>query len=354
VIDPMHLKRSSRYAEAVYGLQDLRAASFPEPDYLIDGVLSFGSATIFTGREKSGKSLMLLYLAWCVATGTPFLGNAVREGPVLLIALEDSPTVIRSRLQRIDGGRGDYPFHYVRLDGSLEDLEFQVEHERDVQGLYDLVRELEPVLLIVDPLREAHSGRENDSDDMSPRIRPFRQLAHQTNTTVLITHHAGKMSGSFRGSTAIRAAFDDEILWVREDEETDHDIRGSLRIEGRNLPKRTIRTALDPDTFHWSLTSSVEAVSDPSVRDKIEAYLHTADEPKTAEQIATAINSPKNTVQSRISDMLNERPSSIVAIGKARKGQPRRFMPRQQGLRNVVHIDSVNDSVNRERSEGGE
>src|SRR5690606_29603093 len=155
------------------------------------------SATCFTGREKSGKSLLVLYLAWCVATGTPFLGNAVREGPVLHVALEDSPTVIRSRVQRIDHGYGDYPFYSARLDGSLEGHEFQVERGQDLEGLYDLVMDIEPVLLIIDPLRESHSGRENDSDDMSPRIRPFRQLAHQTNTTVLVTHHAGKMSGSF-------------------------------------------------------------------------------------------------------------------------------------------------------------
>lgn len=127
--------------------------------------------------------------------------------------------------------------------------------------------------MIIDPLREAHGGRENESDDMAPWLRAIRSVSHQTNTAIVVSHHAGKASGSYRGSTAIRASFDDELQFTREDSESESEIRGVLRAEGRNLQKVVEHVAFDSHTFRWTVTNAPPADTVQNMRGRILSVL---------------------------------------------------------------------------------
>jgi RecA-family ATPase len=56
-----------------------------------------------------------------------------------------------------------------------------------MERLYATVKAQDPVVVVLDPMRELHGQREDSADDMGPLLRPLRQLAHETNTAVSST-----------------------------------------------------------------------------------------------------------------------------------------------------------------------
>lgn len=326
---------------------DFMQLETPPIVYLVEGILVSGSSTLFSAREKAGKGLFLIDLAVSIANGVAFLDRAVLEGPVIYMAMEENASTIQNRIRARDKGEGGYPLYVVRLDGSVEGEDFQLDRNEDIAGLLELIEEIQPVLVIIDPLREAHSGRENESDDMAPRLRAIRAVSHQTNTAIIVSHHAGKASGSYRGSTAIRASFDDEIQFTREDTEADSDIRGVLRAEGRNLQKVVEHIAFDGSDFRWVVTNvpSVELI--PNMRSRILSVLQESDTWLDAKGISEQIPGAKlKTVQNELSRMTREKPRPFAMDSEtARKGQPRRYhgMRRREDIPNSSRNDVGND-----------
>lgn len=343
---PPESHSSLRYAALVR--DEFMELETPPIIYLVDGILVSGSATLFSAREKAGKGLFLIDLAVSIANGVAFLDRAVMEGPVIYMALEENASTIQNRLRARDKGEGGYPLYVLRLDGSVEDQSFQLDSGPDMAGLAELIHELEPVLVIIDPLREAHSGRENESDDMAPRLRAIRALSHQTNTAIVVSHHAGKASGSFRGSTAIKAAFDDELQFTREDNDSDTDIRGVLRAEGRNLQKMVEHIVFDGKDFRWVVTGTSAPDIMLNMRGRILAILQETDQWLDAKSLADCLAGAKlKTVQNELSRMTREKPRPFVMDSEtARKGQPRRY----HGMR--AREDVPDDSRNNVGNEG--
>jgi hypothetical protein len=320
--------------------------------YLVDGVLVSGSATLFSAREKAGKGLLLIDLAVCIATGTPFLDRSVTEGPVIYMALEENVGTLQAWFAARDKGEGGYPVYVVILDGSDEGQQFQLDRNEDIAGLLELIEEIQPVLIIIDTLREAHSGRENESDDMAPRLRAIRALAHQTNTTVVVSHHAGKQSGSSRGSTAILASFDDGLLFTREDNESESEIRGVLRAEGRNLQKTVEHIAFNGDDFRWVVTSAPPTETVHNMRSRILAVLHEHDEWMDAKALTEAIPGANlRTIQNELSRLVRDKPRPFAMDSETpRKGAPCKYLGIR--TRTIVHDSSVSNPVNNEPKPG--
>src|SRR5690348_9567373 len=215
-----------------YSADELFDLAIPEREDVIEGILAVGASVVMSGPPKGGKGFFWIDAGCSIATDTPFLDHAVKSGPVIYCALEEALRVIRDRSRlRLDGQRG-VPFYVVPLDGS-EDQSFQVERPEDVAKLAALIATLRPVLVIVDTLRAAHTGKENDADDMQPRLRIFTELAHQTNTAIVLTHHQNK-NGISRGSTSIAGAVDDVFEFSRIEASNADDVRISLSGQGRN------------------------------------------------------------------------------------------------------------------------
>lgn len=69
---------------------DLCARAFAEPKWAVPQIVAEG-LTILAGKPKTGKSWLALDFAVAVAGGYAALGNIeCRQGPVLLLALEDN------------------------------------------------------------------------------------------------------------------------------------------------------------------------------------------------------------------------------------------------------------------------
>ncbi len=73
-------------------------------------------------------------------------------------------------------------------------------------------------LIVVDTLARCFGGNdENDASDMRAFIEDCDVIKHKTVATLLVVHHSGKDdTKGARGSSAFRAALDDELNIRRE------------------------------------------------------------------------------------------------------------------------------------------
>jgi hypothetical protein len=75
--------------------------SFPQPRWAVPGIVCEG-VTLLAGPPKVGKSWMALGLGLAIAAGQPAFGTiAIDPGPVLYLALEDTPRRLQSRMRTV-------------------------------------------------------------------------------------------------------------------------------------------------------------------------------------------------------------------------------------------------------------
>jgi hypothetical protein len=84
---------------------DLMTMEFPPPRWAVPGLIAEG-VSLLAGPPKVGKSWLSLGLGLTVAAGGMALDAIpVHAGPVLYLALEDTPRRLQSRMGKILGGR---------------------------------------------------------------------------------------------------------------------------------------------------------------------------------------------------------------------------------------------------------
>ena len=75
--------------------------------FLIDGFCALGNVTSIAAAAGSGKTTAASLLAYCVCTGTQFLGRNVFEtGNVLMITNEETKNEMQLKLKATDGEDG--------------------------------------------------------------------------------------------------------------------------------------------------------------------------------------------------------------------------------------------------------
>jgi len=137
-------------------VDELLAAEFPDPRWIVPDILPVGLASL-AGRPKLGKSWLALQLAIAVASGGRFLDEEVESGPVLYLALEDSPRRLKKRLEMLEA-EGGIP---LRFETEWQPL------DGEAGGLEDLQRraeKTEPRLMVVDTLARSFTSRVDWND----------------------------------------------------------------------------------------------------------------------------------------------------------------------------------------------
>ena len=315
---------------------DVMAYEPPPQRDLIAGLLSSGMFCMLTGREKAGKSLLLMDLLLSIALGEPFLGQSTEQGPVILLAAEEHMRDIKARLATRLNGRdpADALFHLIPPHGVMEgEPDFRLEDQVILDRLVSLIKSTGAVAVGLDPLRELHDLPENDSDTMGPLLRPLREIAHVLDVAVVLVHHMGK-DGKFRGSTAIRSAVDQEIAFKRSDEgDGEYEevpTEGKLRIVGRAGPKQVLSVALGQH-IRWERSMSLAKIAGtpppPNLRARIIDCIRAGTEAGlTATEIAARIDSSQKTVQNEISLILRDADPVIKALASDAPNKPRSYV----------------------------
>ena len=198
--------------------QAFQAVEFPPTPWLVNGIATKGGVGALATEPKSGKTWAATAMALSVAAGLPAFGQYdVEQGQVGYFYAEDMGTSVKARALALAKGMG--------LEGIPDALLLQPRgRDLDLQNDENMIEVIASVrllggvkLLVLDPLRDLHSGAEDSSDDMSRVMKRIRVLARVLDASVLFVHHSGKSSSDggsrrpgqrMRGSGAIHGAVD--------------------------------------------------------------------------------------------------------------------------------------------------
>lgn len=219
----------------------LLRSSPPVPDHVLPG-LPVGALGLLVAPGGTGKTMLLLQTAVAIAIGKPFLNGAManlaRGEParVVLFAAEETVDELHRRLHQVvrqlvnaQQNLGEtlqqpsmldllsdnlciYPMAgatRLRLDGtegSEQELAFLREASKGAR------------LVILDPLRQFHSGDENDSWVMTNLVHQCLSIATQERCAFLLAHHTNKQAtvtgyGDKAAASRGSAALTDAARW---------------------------------------------------------------------------------------------------------------------------------------------
>jgi hypothetical protein len=182
------------------------STSGPQTQWLIEGLWSDQAVGILGGEPKCCKSFLALDVAVSVASGAACLRQfpVRRTGKVLLFPAEDSLAVVRQRLEGIAcAAQVDFQSLTVEV---ITAPSLRLDMPTDRQRLTQTVQDLQPILLIMDPLIRLHRADENDATQMATLLSYLRELQRQFHLAVLLVHHARKDSHSSRPGQALRGS----------------------------------------------------------------------------------------------------------------------------------------------------
>jgi hypothetical protein len=184
--------------------------------WLIKGIVEQDSLGQVFGDPASGKSLLALDWAACIATGTEWCGRPVVQGAVIYIAGEGHHGIKR-RLQawarHHDVDLSEAPLYVSKTPADLVAAD----------GLQAVLEALaghpDPLLVVIDTLaRNLGAADENSSQDIGQFIAHLDLIRAQTHATILVVHHAGhEAKDRGRGTSALRAAWDFEYRLARSE-----------------------------------------------------------------------------------------------------------------------------------------
>jgi hypothetical protein len=182
------------------------SASGPQTQWLIEGLWSDQAVGILGGEPKCCKSFLALDVALSVASGASCLRQypVRRTGKVLFFPAEDSLAVVRQRLHGI-AYAAQVPFESLPVE-VITAPSLRLDTLTDRQRLSNTVQNIQPILLILDPLIRLHRVDENDATQIAALLSFLRQLQRQFHLAILLVHHARKDSNSNRPGQALRGS----------------------------------------------------------------------------------------------------------------------------------------------------
>jgi len=237
----------------------------PPPEFVVDNLLPVG-LTVLAGKQKVGKSWLLLDLALAITSGNPFLGIPTQQGDVLYLALENHLPRLFDRLSKL-APHGSWGGDHLTFCTAMPNL---------AEGGVEVIRKwLEeapnPRLVMLDVFGRAAPENKSKRDEYShitQVLGELQALAFEYGISLTIVHHVrkggveegGDPFDGVMGSTAMTSNADATLMLERRrmgDE-------GCLALTGRDVSERRVALRFDSETFRWHL-DEVESGAAPAL-----------------------------------------------------------------------------------------
>lgn len=284
----------------VWTTAELLSAQFPDPVWIVPGIVPAGLA-VLAGRPKLGKSWLALSMAIAVGTGGHVLGRQVEQGRVLYLALEDNERRIQDRLRKLRAPSNaaiDFRFGWRPLtDGGTADLMQAVN-----ENAYRLVT--------IDTVSRA-LGRADQMDlaDMNMTFGALQRLAMEREFGLtLVDHHrkaaggAGDVIDDVMGATSKVGVADCAMGIYRERGQS----TATLKIAGRDVDDQELALQWDATTFCWQLVGTASGVKAESLQADILAAIEEHGGEATAAQIARWLGKLPNNITRELAELVNK------------------------------------------------
>lgn len=192
---------------------DLIAQKPMENPFLVEPLVPSMGITAVSGHPGSGKTWIILHIAFCVAEGVPLFDKfKTTQGAVLLIDEENGIFETKRRLEMLDYMLKRLPIYFY-IQGH-----FKIDKRSDMEQLKETLREKNISLVIFDPFAQMHSKVENNAEEASLLMEYLQEINEMGVSVIFIHHHRkdskGKSGGgqSLRGSSAFSGRLDSHVM----------------------------------------------------------------------------------------------------------------------------------------------
>ena len=250
-----------------------------QQEHIVKGLLIAGSLVVIFGDSNSGKTFLALDLALAIAGGMSWRGRRTRKGLVIYVAGEGAASV----RTRVAAYRAEHPEIAGGLPFAIVPQAVDFLNSESVWALIETIKAAESecgekvVIVVIDTFARALAGGdENSAQDVGQAVAGADLIRSETGACVAFVHHAGKdPSKGARGSSALRAATDTEILIEALGDRRNATVTKQRDLStGEVLPFELVpvQVGIDPDD-RSAVTSCVvkhldaEAAPDPKVRE---------------------------------------------------------------------------------------
>lgn len=231
---------------------ELMAADFPPTRWAVPHLVAEG-VSVLAGSPKVGKSWLGLNLAVAVAAGGKALGRVdVAAGPVLYLALEDTPRRLQDRLRKVLGKDGP-PLDGLTFVTACEALP-SGGGERIGRWLAERPGARLVVVDVFARLRGATPPNVAAYDADYAAVGRAKRLADSYGVAVLLIHHTRKAAATdvldeVSGTQGLAGAADAVMVLKRSRGEAD----ATLHITGRDVEEAEHALSFAPDIGTWQL-----------------------------------------------------------------------------------------------------
>lgn len=183
----------------------------PRREWLVQNCFAAGNVGLISGDGGIGKTILLLQLMACAATGRSWLGLEVRQGRSLFLACEDDADELWRRLYDIsramDVELADFGEHMLlrpRVGQQNALIEFErytgkPQSTRLYTRLLTRARAFGATYIVIDTATQTFAGNQNNESHVAAYINQLRRLAISIQGIVILTKHpsvSGLQSGS--------------------------------------------------------------------------------------------------------------------------------------------------------------
>ena len=185
--------------------------------WLIEPFVPPASIIQVVGFNGHGKSLWLLNLLWCAARGHSFgSGHITKKVKALYCDFEGSTNVLVDRIESCVAQHGDMDDSLTIWNANAADDPMPLGEEGAMNRLAAIISEVEPQLVVIDTVRQAWSGMEENSPHSWVKVNDLAMTCRNAGMSVILVHHRNKpnMQGHGReaGSTAQLKDLDVQII----------------------------------------------------------------------------------------------------------------------------------------------
>ena len=240
--------------------QDLQNADLAPVQFLVDDILPEGTS-LFSAASKIGKSWMALDMGMCIAAGWPFMGHKTHKAGVLYLALEDSRSRLKGRLNAIlSGCKAPAGFQFVTVaptldNGLLDTLDVHLQKFPDTK------------LVIIDTLQKIRGRalpREGAYEQDYREMGTVKSYMDKRGLSVLFIHHNRKMKDEddpfnmISGTNALMGAAD--TIWtIIKGKRVDGE--ATLHITGRDVMQAATIISFDKSCSRWKPIGEADQIT---------------------------------------------------------------------------------------------
>ena len=192
----------SHEQQRIWWHDDFLDEDFPRSPLLTEDLLDAGEKMIVYGPSESGKSYLVLQLAFELASVGSFFGfDVTRKCRVLVFQSELSISRYQERYAKI---ATSYPNNLEIALVTIEDLKLDYREGQD--AFYEYVTQVNPDVVILDPLRAFFSGDENNSESVERFFTCVAGSQTEEQFTLIYVHHVRKGMIGFQDDAGDKAS----------------------------------------------------------------------------------------------------------------------------------------------------